>query len=99
MSVAQYIRRPQEFTAYQFEGGQENGLEIVNYLNSQGGLAMYLGPVQDEENPANNRPEQIRISGRSGPETVLVTDFIVELGGGDRIIMSQADFHKIYAPA
>lgn len=101
--VQRYVKRPEQFEAQQFLGGAANGQEIVNWVTSNDGAALWrgaLGPivVDGEGTVFEGRPEGLRVlTATDGPKTARIGDYVLREGTTFTVV-SEAIFEQRYEP-
>lgn len=98
MGVQRFVKRPEQFEAQQFVGGSANGIEIVNWVTGNEGVALWLdelGPivVEGEGTVFEGRPEGLRVMTISeGTKTAGVGDYVVKDGAKSFTVVQKLEF-------
>lgn len=92
-----YVEKPKQVEAVQFNGGSENGPEIVGWVNGAGVPAVWLDATEPTETELG-RVEVIRISSASGIIVANIGDVIFTEGAGFSVLTAD-EFNKKYASA
>lgn len=93
--ISKYVRNSVPIDAVQFTGGEENGREIVEWVERGGDSAAWSGGecINDSGRILNEgQREQLTIKSRSGTTTVSLQDWLIRDEKGDLVVSLPAAF-------
>lgn len=81
ITANRYVTIPSEIVAIQFTGGPANGLDIVNWINNNGGSSSYMAPHPETDIDGHSHPaifENLHIQTDAGWTNAWVGYWIIQ---------------------
>ena len=98
-----YVKKPDEIQAAQFLGGSESGAKIVDWINRNHSVAVYLDELPSAELEEGDmypgREEGVRVITDGGFIIAAKGDYVIRLADGVFDVLDEESFNTKYSLA